>query len=150
MQIIKDRQIVDNTWTYIADDAELANGDITVSLSRWNNDRSQLSTHTGKIGVRVSPADDTRSLAADLDKLNLIEIDFPGFGDGRGFSHARLLRSALNYSGELRAVGKFLPDQVFYLSRVGFDAFQLANDDQLPLALSTLDDFSVHYQASSR
>ncbi len=150
MQIIKDQQIVDDNWSYVDDDAELKTGDITVSLARWLKDRQQLLKSNGKIGVRIGPADSVADLAADLKDIPLIELDFPAFADGRIFSHAWLLRGRYNYQGEIRATGQFMPDQVFYLSRVGVNAFNLEKTEDLPVALSTLNDFSVTYQKSIR
>lgn len=150
MQIIKDKQLADNTWTYVDDDHEFGNGgDITVSLERWKSHKQQLVHRSGRTGVRLNPGDHTEELAGRLDGVELVELDFPVFTDGRGFSHARLLRSRLGYQGEIRAVGNFLPDQVFYLSRVGVNGFALANPEQIPLVLACMNDFSVCYQAST-
>lgn len=148
MQIIKDKQIIDDSWSYVADDAELKDGDISVSLARWKKDKQQLLKSTSKIGVRIGPADSVEDIAADLKDIPLIELDFPAFADGRIFSHAWLLRGRYHYQGEIRATGHFMPDQVFYLSRVGVNAFSLEKIEDLPAALSTLNDFTVNYQKS--
>lgn len=150
MQIIKDKQIFDNCWSFADDDCEVSdNENITVSFERWNNQFQQLLNRSGKTGIRLVPTDSIQNLDGKLDGVDLIELDFPGFGDGRLFSHARLLRSRLGYQGEIRAVGRYLPDQVYFLSRVGVNSFQLQNEDQIPLALSCLSDFTVTYQPSS-
>ncbi|MFN3516921.1 MAG: DUF934 domain-containing protein [Novosphingobium sp.] len=72
--------------------------------------------------VRLEPGDDARDLLPHLDRLQLIEVNFPVFGDGRGYSAARILREA-GYAGELRAVGDVLVDQIAFMRRCGFDAF---------------------------
>ena len=72
--------------------------------------------------VRLEPGDDARDLLPHLARLRLIEVNFPGFMDGRGFSSARILREA-GYDGELRAVGDIGVDQLNHLRRCGFDAF---------------------------
>ena len=72
--------------------------------------------------VRIEPGEDARALLPHLDRLALIEIAFPAFRDGRGYSAARILREA-GYTGELRAAGDVLLDQIVYLRRCGFDAF---------------------------
>jgi uncharacterized protein (DUF934 family) len=72
--------------------------------------------------VRLETGDDARELLPFLDRLSLIEVDFPVFGDGRGYSAARILREA-GYAGELRAVGDYGIDQLAALRRCGFDAF---------------------------
>ena len=72
--------------------------------------------------VRIEPGDDARDLLPFLDRLSLIEVNFPSFGDGRGYSAARILREA-GYAGELRAVGDIGVDHLWPLRRCGFDAF---------------------------
>lgn len=72
--------------------------------------------------VRVEPGDDARELLPHLSRISLIEVNFPVFGDGRGYSAARLLREH-GYTGELRAVGDVLVDQLAYMRRCGFDSF---------------------------
>ena len=148
MQIIKDKQIIDDTWSYIAEDAELKAGNISVSLARWKQEKQQLLTHDGKLGVRIGPADSVDDIVPDLKDIQLIELDFADFADGRLFSHAWLLRGRYNYQGEIRATGHYMPDQVFYLSRVGVNAFNLENAEDLPVVLSYLNDFTVKYQNS--
>ncbi|QWF70931.1 DUF934 domain-containing protein [Methylomonas paludis] len=152
MQIIKDKQIVENQWTFIDDDSEIGAdaGNISVSLQRWQNQSQSLLDRAGKIGVRLLPADNIDDLANHLDQLALIELNFPVFTDGRLFSLARLLRSKYGFQGEIRAVGHYLPDQVYFLSRVGVNAFALENQSQIPLVLTSLADFSVNYQLSSQ
>ena len=77
---------------------------------------------TNAAAVRLEPGDDARDLIPHLGRIQLIEVNFPVFGDGRGYSAARILREA-GYQGELRAVGDVLVDQLAYLRRCGFDAF---------------------------
>lgn len=72
--------------------------------------------------VRIEPGDDARALIPHLERLRLVEVNFPAFGDGRGYSSARILREA-GYTGELRAVGEVLVDQIGYMRRCGFDSF---------------------------
>jgi uncharacterized protein (DUF934 family) len=72
--------------------------------------------------VRIEPGDDARALIPHLERIRLVEVNFPVFGDGRGYSSARILREA-GYTGELRAVGDVLVDQLNNMRRCGFDAF---------------------------
>jgi uncharacterized protein (DUF934 family) len=146
MQIIKDKQIVEDNYRYVADNEDLPSGNITVSLARWQQGRESLLEHDGKVGLRLNFDDDFNLIANELNNIPLIELNFSFFGDGRLFSRAKLLRTRFGYQGEIRAVGNFMLDQIFYLSRVGFNAFQINNTEQLPVALKTLDDFSVSYQ----
>jgi uncharacterized protein (DUF934 family) len=77
---------------------------------------------TNATAVRLEAGEDARALIPYLDRLALIEVDFPRFRDGRGYSSARILREA-GYTGELRAAGDVLVDQVLFMRRCGFDAF---------------------------
>ena len=72
--------------------------------------------------VRIEPGDDARALLPHLGRISLVEVNFPVFGDGRGYSSARILREA-GFTGELRAVGDVAVDQIAYMRRCGFDAF---------------------------
>jgi len=148
MQIIKDKKIIEDHWRYVADDAELPQGDITVSTNRWRKEKPQLLKREGKIGLRIDSTEPIEDIANDLDLLRLIELNFSTFTDGRSFTQAWLLRNRYNFTGEIRAVGNFMVDQVFYLYRTGVNAFALEHTDKLPVALSTLNDFSVAYQSS--
>ena len=74
------------------------------------------------VSVRVEAGDDVRRLAPYLDRIRLIEVDFPKFRDGRGFSSARVLRE-MGYTGEIKATGDVLVDLVYFMRRCGFDSF---------------------------
>lgn len=91
--------------------------------------------------VRLEPGEDARALIPHLDRLSLIEIAFPTFRDGRGYSAARILREA-GYSGTLRAEGDVLVDQISFMKRCGFDSFAPAkplNDAAVADALARYD-----------
>jgi uncharacterized protein (DUF934 family) len=148
MQIIKDKRIVDDVWQYIDDDASLPIGNICVSFARWKQDKHLFVHRTGQLGVRLNPDDAVTDLVTNIHRLALIEINFSDFADGRSFSQAWLLRERLGYDGELRATGQYMPDQVFYLSRVGVNAFCPEKFGDLPIILAKLNDFSVNYQRS--
>jgi uncharacterized protein (DUF934 family) len=72
--------------------------------------------------VRIEAGDDVRRLLPELDRVRLVEIDFPRFRDGRGFSSAKILREA-GYKGEIKATGDVLVDLLFFMRRCGFDSF---------------------------
>ncbi|RIV87828.1 DUF934 domain-containing protein [Aurantiacibacter zhengii] len=91
--------------------------------------------------VRIEPGDDARGLLPHLSRLRLVEVNFPSHTDGRGYSAARLLREH-GYTGELRAVGDVLVDQLRYMRRCGFDAFapdQWLDADDAAAALTRFD-----------
>jgi uncharacterized protein (DUF934 family) len=72
--------------------------------------------------VRLEAGDDVRLLAPVLDRVRLVEVDFPRFRDGRGFSSARVLRE-MGYTGEIKATGDVLVDLIYFMRRCGFDSF---------------------------
>ena len=143
MQIIKNKQLIENHWKYLEDDAPVVSGNICVSLARWQKEKAELAKHAGNLGVRLGSTDDIASLGSDLGLFALIELYFEDFMDGRSFTQAYLLRNRYGFQGEIRAVGNYLADQAFELSRVGVNGFMPANTAQ---TLATLDDFTVFYQ----
>jgi len=98
--------------------------------------------------LRLEPHDDPAALADRLGGAARVEVNFPKFTDGRGYSIARLLRERYGYAGELRAVGDVQRDQLYYLARVGFDAFLLREGEDGEGALAALGEFSEAYQSS--
>jgi uncharacterized protein (DUF934 family) len=98
--------------------------------------------------LRLEPTDDPAAVAGRLAGVARVEVHFPKFGDGRGFSIARLLRERYGYKGELRAVGHITRDHLFFMESVGFDAFELRDGEDPYEALAAFDDFSESYQAS--
>jgi uncharacterized protein (DUF934 family) len=100
------------------------------------------------MGVWLDANDDPALIAGDLGHFAVIAVNFPQFTDGRGYSIGRLLRERYGWRGELRAVGDVLRDQLFYLTRCGFDAFVLRDGEDANAALAAFGDFSEGYQAS--
>jgi len=152
-RLIKHRAIVEDRWTLLRDAGSLSDVPtgvpVIVPLALWLQERVALATR-GEVGVWLKPDDDPELLAEDAEGLPLIAIDFPKFGDGRGYSTARLLRSRYVFAGELRAIGDVLHDQLYFLHQCGFDAFAVRTDRSLEDALKGLADFSDGYQATVR
>ena len=124
MPLIKDKQVIDNDWLHADESGELPSGRVTVPLKRWLSERQEL-TDRGDIGLRLIATDTLDAISGDLPQFAIIAIEFEKFNDGRGFSLARLLRERYGYSGEIRAIGTFLRDQLYYMHRCGFNAFEL-------------------------
>jgi uncharacterized protein (DUF934 family) len=153
-RIIKHSSIIDDTWTVVrladgetADTVQLPDGDIIVPLKVWQARKAELMTRPQR-GVWLAPDELAQDIATDLANLQVVAIDFPQFADGRGYSTAALLRGRFGWRGELRAIGEVLKDQLFYLSRVGFDAYAVREGKDLEDALKALNDFSETYQAA--
>jgi uncharacterized protein (DUF934 family) len=151
MEIIKQGEIVTSTWVHLDDEQSLPSeaADVTVSLARFCSDRQALRDHPGQVGVRLGPTDEVTGLEDELSALPLVAVEFPKFTDGRGYSLARLLRERHGYRGELRAVGHVLRDQLLYMHRCGFDAFELAPGKSVADALLAFGELSVRYQAGA-
>jgi len=149
MPLIKNGRIAEEDWAFVEGDTELPEGQVTVTLDRFKADREMLLGRNVPIGVRLSPEDDPHDLADDLDRLELIEVTFPKYVDGRGYSQGQLLRRRLGYEGELRAVGDVLRDQALLMVRSGFDALVLTNTDEAGFE-AALAEYAEIYQADAR
>lgn len=149
--VIRNGQVENDTWLNIHDAEALAaapaGAAVLVPLSLWLSSRAALLAR-GQVGVHLGAADEPAQLAPDLASLTLISVDFPQFTDGRGYSIGRLLRERYGYQGELRAVGDVQRDQLFYLTRSGFNAFVLRADKDPYKALTAHRDFSEAYQTA--
>lgn len=153
-EIIKDKAVVMDDWTILqleeGDTPEtiaVPAGKIIVPLTVWEAQRTNLKARV-EIGVWIASHERPEVLKEDVAKLSVIAIDFPKFSDGRGYSIAYNLRERLGFAGELRAIGDVLRDQMFYMQRVGFNAFATREDRNIHDALKSLFDFSEAYQAA--
>lgn len=153
-EIIRDKAVVADDWSLLqlaadeaAEAAVVGAGKIIVPLAVWQAQRDQLQARTD-IGVWIASHERPEVLKGDVARLPLIAVDFPKFTDGRGYSIAYNLRARLGFGGELRAIGDVLRDQMFYMQRVGFNAFAPRPDRSIHDALKGLHDFSDAYQVS--
>lgn len=129
-KLFKDGSFVQDPWA----------GTAIPSLEQW------ISTHGKSVELRAD--EPPTQLLEHLDSLELVCIRFSNFMDGRGFSYARELREH-GYRGELRAAGSFIPDQLLYLRRCGFDCFEVADESDLAELQALLNCIDEYYQASA-
>ena len=152
-RIIKNGQIIDETWHLLPKDATLDSlsncDDYIVPLALWVEHSTALKARDGGLGVWLEAGEEIEEIVADLDSFQVIALNFPAFTDGRHCSSAYLLRNRYGYKGELRAIGDVLRDQLFSYQRVGFDAFALRADKDPVDALKAFEEFSEVYQAST-
>lgn len=146
-QVIKQREIVSDTWKYADEDA--AADAVILPLARFQAEREQWLASKAKLGVRLAPGESIDAIVGDLGRISLVALEFGGMNEGRGYTHAQLLRRRHGFKGEIRAVGKTQRDQVFYMARCGFDAFEFPEGADLNVAMSAFKDFTVAYQPSS-
>lgn len=155
MKIIKNKTVVEDSWSVLRlsegdtpQGTAVPSGKSIVPLKVWLAQRDVLQKRAD-IGVWFASDERAEDLQNDVAKFPVIAVDFPKFADGRGYSIAFNLRNRLGYRGELRAIGDVLRDQLFYMQRVGFDAFAVRADKDINDALNGLGDFSLSYQAST-
>ncbi len=147
MPLIKDDRIVEDPWVTVADDDVLPEGaPAIVSLARWRAEGEVLAGRNAPLGIRLRADEPPGEIAADLERFQVIALEFPKFGDGRAYSYARLLRERHGYRGELRAVGDVLRDQALFMRRCGFDAFEVDEGTDVAGWREALGEISVFYQ----
>lgn len=166
--IIKDKVVIgEDDWTLLRLKAEIPEGTegaepqaadkpetvvvpagkVIVPLTVWQAQKAALQARKD-VGVWFASDERPEVLKDDVATLPIIAVDFPKFADGRGYSIAFNLRARLNYTGELRAIGDVLRDQLFYMQRVGFNSFAVRADRDAHDAVKSLNDFSETYQHS--
>jgi len=156
-QIIKHREVVADDWSVLKlaedgtpDTVEVPAGKIIVPLKVWQAQREGLLARAARreLGIWFASDELAQTVQDDLDKFAVVAVDFPKFTDGRGYSIAYNLRKRLGYTGELRAIGDVLRDQLFQMHRCGFNAYATREDRNIHDALQGLTVFSETYQAA--
>lgn len=109
-------------------------GDVLFPLAVWQVRQPELAGRE-RLGLLLQPDDKVEDIATEAARFVLIAVNFPKFVDGRGYSTAALLRQRYGYTGELRAVGNVLHDQLFFMKRVGFNSYALAEGKNLAYAI---------------
>ena len=147
MPLVKNGKIATDIFFHAADGAELpGDGPVLVSAARLLEDPEALLKRAGKVGVIWPNSRDVDDLVPYLDRLALVALVFPSFRDGRAYTQARLLRERHGFEGELRATGQVLRDQFVFMSRAGFDAFEVKKDADADAFAATVQRYSVFYQ----
>lgn len=146
MALIKNGEIVEDNWVTLGAEDSLPAGPAIVPMARFLKERENLLARGAPLGILIASDESPEDLSGDLDKIDLIALDFPKFRDGRAYSSARLLRERFGFKGELRAVGEVLRDQFLFMHRVGFDAFVTKKDSDVGAWRRALAEISVFYQ----
>jgi uncharacterized protein (DUF934 family) len=150
MPLIKDGRIVADSWARAESEDELApTGDLIVPLALWQAARERLLRRNGRLGLALAPDEAPELVADDVGRFAVIALGFPKFTDGRAYSSARLLRERYGFAGELRATGNVLSDQLQFMLRCGFDAFEVADERLLRRWDEALGNFSEWYQPAA-
>ncbi|MCB5160514.1 DUF934 domain-containing protein [Marinomonas algarum] len=146
-KLIKNGDIIDNPHTWLENSDQAVTSNSLVAAQTWLAEQETI----GEVaGIWLDAGDGIEILqGVDLTQFDVIGVYFPAFTDGRGFSYARLLKERLHYQGDIRALGNFIPDQLGYLIRVGFNSFQFNDDIDLDKALELYKPFSAAYQGDT-
>jgi uncharacterized protein (DUF934 family) len=144
--ILRQRELLADHWRYLGE--EYAPGDpLVVPFAELARERERWWAWDGRLGVRLAPVDRVEELAESLARLDLVAVEFPSPGEGRGYSQGRMLRERYGFRGELRAVGAGVrQDLVFLLARCGFDAMELASGEDPQAARRAFSRYQVGYQ----
>lgn len=149
MPLIKDGAFADDRFATVADDAPLPENGAIVSLARFQKEREALLARNVPLGVLLKAPESPELLGEDAHRFSVIVLEFPVFRDGRAFSWARMLRQRLKFTGEIRAAGHFLYDQIAYMRRVGFDAWEVPEGFPLEQFHRALGEITNVYQPST-
>jgi uncharacterized protein (DUF934 family) len=147
MVLVKGRQVVSDDWKHLEDpDAIPDSGAITISWARWLAEHAAIKRPAKDLGVRLPNTVPTAEIGAHAEKFGLIIVAFPSFSDGRAFSQARVLRDRYGFTGEIRATGGVLRDQLQFMQRCGIDAFEVPERAIYEDWFAALDEFDLFYQ----
>ena len=140
----------DDKWTRLADADEVPmSGAVIVSAARWAKEKEALAARADPVGLFIVAGKDAALLLSEAATRPLIALSFAKFADGRAFSYAQLLRERHRFTGELRAVGEVLLDELPLMLRCGFDSFEIADEPTLrALQRGHLPDAKLFYQPS--
>jgi len=153
-KLIKDGSVIDDRWTLLKEATgpevlqAIPGKNLIVPLQFWKDNNEELSDHAGDVAIWLDSDENVNQVGERLHEMPLIALNFPVFSDGRSYTNARELRQQLHYEAEVRAIGDVLRDQLFYMLRCGFDAFDLRFDQDTELCLEAFSDFHTSYQAT--
>ena len=151
---IVDRAIVDSAIVHVAETDALSVSDlpssaVSVPLNLWLDERDAVIARGQPVAVQIAADESPEDLADQLDSIDMVVLPFVSHVDGRSYSHAYKLRTRFGFKGEIRAVGDVKFDQLGFLTRVGCNAFELPDGENLETALRAFDEFSEVYQPSA-
>lgn len=153
-KLIKDGQLTDDPWTLLKEATgpevlKVVSGkNFIVPLAFWKQYRTELDDYAGAVSIWLDSHEQASEIGEELASIPVVALNFPTFADGRSYTNARELRERYNYEGEIRAIGDVLRDQIFYMMRCGFDAFEIRHDQDAEACIQAFNDFQAGYQSS--
>ena len=142
INFIKNQELTATDYALCAEVGESSAAKEILPLQRY----LELDDNSADVGVWLDSDEEVESIESCLADLPVVALNFPVFNDGRAYSSASILRRKFGYQGEIRAIGDVRVDQLEQMIRCGFDAFELAENQDAKLALCRLNGFSVSYQ----
>ena len=141
----------EDAWTPAPADAAIpADRPVIVGKARYLAEREALASRNAPLGLRIEAGEDLDGLEDDIARFALVVMRFPKYTDGRGYSIARLLRERHGFTGELRATGDVLRDQIPYMRRCGFDSFEITHEPTIrAFSEGRVRGVGHHYQPSA-
>ncbi len=150
MALLVSNRLIDESWHHLDDKADSTGTDKNiVSVEQWLRDRDTLIARSDKLGIILMSDQPPGLIEADIKRFDVICLDFPKFTDGRAYSYARLLRDKYGFTGELRAVGNVLRDQLAFMKRCGIDTFEVSDGVDARDWSTAFSEISVRYQEAN-
>ena len=153
-KLINKNGVIDNPWTVMKvstgpEILQVVPGkNFIVPLQFWKLYQEELNEYDGNIAVWLNSDENPAQITGELHSLPLIALNFPVFTDGRSYTNARELKQKYAYTGEIRAIGDVLRDQLYYMAQCGFDSFDIRHDQEVDLCLDAFKDFETGYQST--
>src|SRR5271163_1839019 len=156
-RLLRDGEVVADDWLTFGEAKEMHAGGLAalaesawliLPFDEWLAERDRWVSSRHRLGVILLPTHKVEFLAPDLARFDLIGVEFPNVGEGRGYTQGRQLRERWKFSGELRALGYVRRDQLFFLARCGFNSFELP-DGEIESARTAFKTFSAAYQPAN-
>ena len=141
-------ETIEDPYTKVGDEDPVPQGDVIVSLQRFQAEGQRLLAEGRKVGVRIEPNEDVEELGADLPRLAVVALAFPKYLHGQAYSSAAILRER-GYQGEIRAVGDVLREQARFMVRCGINVFEPADGSSIQDWVHVVGRFRHVYQRAA-
>ena len=128
-KVFKNGKFIPNIWTRIDElDPLPIDGAVHFSLKKWQKEKFLLSEYSSPLGLFIRPDESVVEISSELENFDSIAVEFPKFTDGRSYSTTRILRERLNFTGDIRAFGDILLDQIPFMQRCGVSEFEITHE----------------------
>jgi uncharacterized protein (DUF934 family) len=134
MAFYKDSAFSTDSWRRLGDTEDVPqDGHVILGIDQWQKHKAVQQAANIPLGLLLQPGVRLDELGIDFSRFSLIVLAFPKYTDGRAYSMARQLRDDHHFTGELRATGDVLFDQLQLMARCGFDAFEITDASTIKL-----------------